>query len=176
MQEEDAITPKTRTAGQLVFILAFLGVSVLLFLLIDVETEWKTRTKTVAQPRFWPLIALFMMTLFPALHLWRMKTRTFHRRDREELLLWLRPLEYMLWFMVYVVIVPVAGFLPATMVFAPLLAFRAGYRSRFMLFMAFAAGVTIVLIFKSMLGVKIPSPPWYDLLPQPWRSFFILNF
>lgn len=175
MSDDLQITPRTRTAGQLPFVAGFLAVSLLLLALIGVQTRWIEGTDTVAQPRFWPAVGLGAMAGFSALHLWRMKRRRLAREDRAELRRWAAPLEYALWFMAYVWAVPAIGFLPASLVFAPALTWRAGYRDRAMLAAAAAFAVATVIVFKSLLGVRIPGGALYELLPGALRSFAILN-
>jgi len=89
---------------------------------------------------------------------------------------WLRALEYLVWFMLYVYLTPIIGYLAATVLFLVSLTFRAGYRERRMTFAAVAVGFAIVLIFKSFLGVKIPGGAVYEPLPDALRSFMIINF
>ncbi len=89
---------------------------------------------------------------------------------------WLRALEYLAWFMVYVWAVPIIGYLPATLIFMGALAVRAGYRNRRVILAALAMGLGIVLVFKTMLSVKIPGGLLYEYLPDALRSIAILNF
>ena len=61
--------------------------------------------------------------------------------------------------------------LPATMIFAPALTWRLGYRSPRLLWASLAFGVAVVLIFKGVLGVKIPGGAVYEYLPDSIRAF-----
>ena len=45
-----------------------------------------------------------------------------------------------------------------------------------MLWISAATAVLIVLLFKTLLQVKISSGAWYDLLPDSWATFMIINF
>ncbi|MEZ5478349.1 MAG: hypothetical protein R3E95_12975 [Thiolinea sp.] len=85
-------------------------------------------------------------------------------------------MEYALWFLLYVWVVPIIGYLPATLLFMPLLALRAGYRDKRQLLSMVAIGFVIVLLFKSFLAVKIPGGAIYEYLPDGLRSFMLLNF
>ena len=91
-----------------------------------------------------------------------------------EAIIWARSLEYLVWFMVYVWLVPIVGYLPVTLIFAPLLAFRLGYRSKQMLLLAAAMGFLIVVFFKAGLSVKIPGGMAYEYLPDAIRNFMIV--
>ncbi len=160
--------------GQLLFVLTFLTLSVLLLSQIGTQTAWVKKTDFFAQPRFWPAVGVGGMVLFTALHLWRLPFRRIERTDLREALRWAAALEYTLWFMGYVVLVPLIGYLPVTLVFVPLLAWRMGYRSPQMRAISAGFAVFIVLFFKGVLAVRIPGAALYEYLPDAWRSFAIL--
>lgn len=161
--------------GQFAFALGFLVISALLLILIGDQTAWVNKTKLSAQPRFWPAVGLILMVAMLGLHLWKMPWRGFTRFDRVELKRWLTVFEYAGWFMAYVLIVPVLGYLPTTLIFVPALAWRMGYRSRRMISICVAFSFAVVIIFKSFLSVKIPGGMIYEYLPGALRSFAILN-
>jgi len=161
--------------GQLVFALGFVVLSLLLLVQIGDQTIWAAKAEFFAQPRFWPAVGLGGMVAMGALHLYRLPWRRFTVNDRVELRRWAAVLEYALWFMAYVLLVPVLGYLPVTLVFVPLLSWRMGYRSRFMMITSIVFAVAVVVLFKSFLGVKIPGGAIYEYLPGALRSFFILN-
>lgn len=160
--------------GQLLFALGFLALSVLLLSQIGRETDWVEKTRLTAQPRFWPAIGLGVMVLAGGLHLWRLPWKRLTRFDRAEAVRWLSVLEFALWFMAYVLIVPILGYLPVTMIFVPALAWRMGYRTRFMMILSVLFAVTVVVVFKGFLSVRIPGGMIYDYLPGALRSFAIL--
>ncbi len=85
-------------------------------------------------------------------------------------------LEWAAWFLVYVWLVPIIGYLPMTLIFAPVLTWRMGYRTRLVLWSSVAFGFLVVVVFKSLLQVKIPGGALYEILPGALRNFFILNF
>jgi len=72
--------------------------------------------------------------------------------------------------------VPIIGYLLATLIFMPLLVFRAGYREKRLLLLSMIIGLTIVVVFKSFLSVKIPGGMIYEYLPDAMRSFMLINF
>ena len=160
--------------GQLVFALGFLGLSVLLLVLIGDQTAWVKKTKLFAQPRFWPGVALGGMVLMGGLHLYRLPWRRTTRFDLNEARRWGQAVEYVAWFMAYVLLVPLVGYLPVTLVFVPLLTWRMGYRSRLMLWTSAGFAFAVVLVFKGLLSVKIPGALLYEYLPGSLRSFAIL--
>ena len=161
--------------GQIVFALGFLAVAILLLAQIGDQTAWANKTKFAAQPRLWPAVGLGLMAAMAALHLYRLPWRQITRFDRVEARKWLTVMEFPLWFMAYVMLVPILGYLPVTLVFVPALAWRMGYRSRKMLWISAGFAVPVVVVFKSFLSVKIPGGAIYEYLPGALRSFAILN-
>ena len=162
--------------GQLIFVLLFLALSILLISQLGDQTKWIKKTKFAAQPRLWPMIALTGMVFFTGLHLWRLPRRRILQVDLQEAKRWLQVVEYCVWFIAYVWVVPDLGYLISTLIFLPALAYRAGYQNKKMMTYAACIGFSIVVIFKSFLEVKIPGGAIYELFPNAMRSFFILNF
>ena len=162
--------------GQLIFALLFLALSILLISQLGDQTKWIKKTKFAAQPRLWPMIALTGMVFFTGLHLWRLPRCRILQVDLQEAKRWLQVIEYCVWFIAYVWVVPHIGYLISTLIFLPALAYRAGYHNKKMMTYAAGIGFSIVVIFKSFLEVKIPGGAIYEFLPNALRSFFILNF
>lgn len=167
---------RERRKGDLVFAVIFMAFSIFLLSQIGNETHWGRKAKLVAQPYFWPIVSLAGMVFFAVLHFLGSILSPRIPGRLQEIGFWLRALEYVAWFLVYVWLVPVIGYLPATLVFMPLLAFRMGYRDKKMLLTAAGIGFAIVLLFKTFLAVKIPAGEWYEYLPDAIRSFMMLNF
>lgn len=161
--------------GQLIFALAFFAAGLVLLSQIGTQTQWAEKTKLVAQPRFWPAVALGLMVVAGGFHLARLPWRRVTGHDLAEARKWGTVLEFSAWFMAYVFLVPLLGYLPVTVVFVPALAWRMGYRSRAMIGISIAFAVTVVVLFKTFLSVKIPGGAVYEYLPGTLRSFFILN-
>jgi hypothetical protein len=162
--------------GQFLFALIFLAVSTVLLAFLGTETTWAKGTDLVAQPAFWPAIGVIGMVGFSLLHLMHLPRRRLQRADMVEGRRWLTVLEFAGWFLAYVFIVPWAGYLPTTLVFLPLLLWRMGYRDPRLVGTGLVFGVAVVVLFKSVLQVRIPGGAVYELLPGALRSFFILNF
>ncbi|APE45435.1 hypothetical protein BOO69_11055 [Sulfitobacter alexandrii] len=172
---ESDLQARTRVAGQAPFILGALGLSLLLLSQITTQTEWIADSDSLAaQPRFWPGVAIALMVCSFALHFWLMRRRRPDRLDWVEVWRWLEPLEYVLWFMAYVFLVPIVGFLPMSILFGFTLVWRLGYRGAGYYWAAFFFAIGMVALFKGLLGVKIPGAMIYEPLPAPLRSFFIL--
>lgn len=161
--------------GSLLFMAAFCVFSIVLVLYLGDQTKFSDKGKFFAQPRVWPAIGVVGMAIFSALHVLQ-KYRASAPGGVAEAAFWLRGLEYVAWFMVYVTIVPVIGYLPATILFTVALALRLGYRKPTTLLAAAGTGLAIVLVFKTFLSVKIPGGAVYEYLPAGVRNFMILNF
>ncbi len=161
--------------GQLFFAMGFLALSLLLISQVGSQTAWVDKTRFFAQPRFWPAVGLISMVVLGGWHLACVPWRQVTREDWDELAKWGRVFEYALWFMIYVWVVPLLGYLPTTLIFVPALAWRMGYRSRNIMVASVVFAVVVVVLFKAGLSVKIPGGAVYEYLPGELRSFFILN-
>ncbi|MDU8925764.1 tripartite tricarboxylate transporter TctB family protein [Alisedimentitalea sp. MJ-SS2] len=171
-----ALFKRYRRPGDVVFAWAALVVAVLLLSQLGAETNLKAGGKLVARPWFWPAVSLGGMAVFAALHLLTSLISERIEGRWVEIWYWIRSLEYAGWFIAYAAIVPIAGYLPSTIVFTLALIFRVGYRgSRF--FWAGAVGaVATVLVFKSFLQVKLPAGQVYEYLPDGIRQIMLTYF
>jgi hypothetical protein len=192
MSPEPARTPETeqrvdlselsvgrRHAAEIVFGVLSFAFALFLLTRIGAETTWLDGQPFVRQPAFWPTVAIVGMTVFGAFELW--STRRALQAGRvgkigPEVLKWFAALEYLGWFLVYVWIVPVLGYLPTTILFCASLTFRLGYRRGRTILAAVVTGVVVVVVFKSLLEVKIPGGIVYDYLPAAIRNAMILYF
>lgn len=165
-----------RRPGDLVFAWVVLIISLFLLSQIYQETTFKPGGKLFSQPRFWPAVSLIGMAGFAAFHL--VGSALSERIDGrwKEVLLWFSALEYAAWFVAYAALVPIAGYLPSTIIAAVLLTLRVGYRSKLALISAIGGAVVIVVLFKSFLQVKLPAGQIYEALPDGLRQFMIINF
>ncbi|MEM8812781.1 MAG: tripartite tricarboxylate transporter TctB family protein [Pseudomonadota bacterium] len=160
-----------RRPGDIVFALAFLLFSLVLLTQIPNETTWASRTKWFGQPALWPTIAVIGMVLFGALHfIGSIASPRIPGRWRE-VLFWLRSLEFVAYFLIYVITVPFLGYLPSTAVFCLFLCARAGFWSARAMGIAVLFGVAVAVIFRAFLQVKIPAGQIYEALPDGLRVF-----
>lgn len=161
------------------FFIALLSFLFALFLLASLpfQTTWVAKSKLFAQPAFWPAIGVGGMAIFSGLHMLGAILSDRLPGRMAEVMVWVRSLEYAAWFLAYVALVPVAGYLPATLAFTVLMTLRLGYRGwRWMLTAAVFAFV-VVLLFKGFLQVNIPAGAWYGQLPEgPVRNFVMTHF
>jgi len=173
MKDETPANP-----ASVVFAVAFALFAFFLLSQLGSETKFSARGKLFAQPRFWPAVAVYGMALFALLHIWHCWRE--RRRDAQpgtltELFNWIKALEYLCWFMLYVYLVPLLGYLPVTILFAIALSLRTGYRSGKQVAIAAVLAIAIVLIFKTGLSVRIPGGAVYEYLPDSIRNFMIIN-
>lgn len=175
MSGSSDLQAKTRSAGENIFIAAALLIAVLLLSQLTGQTVWVDDAKSfAAQPRFWPAVALVAMVASLAMHFWFVRRRKPQSRDWMEARRWIEPLEFAIWFMVFVFLVPYVGFLPMSIAFAVALTRRLGYRDRRFVLLAALFAIITVILFKGLLGVKIPGAMIYEMLPGSIRNFFIL--
>ena len=161
--------------GEKIFVAIFVAFAVLMLTQLGAETKFSASGNFFAQPRFWPAVGVIAMAGLGVAHLaavWSARDGW----DVREALVWLRPFEYLAWFMVYVQAVPTLGYLVSTILFTVLLAVRQGYRGVRTLGAAALLGLAIVLVFKTGLAVKIPGGTVYEYLPESLRNFMIVNF
>ena len=162
--------------GQVIFAVLFAVCAALLLSRIGTQTQWVADTRLSAQPRFWPAVGLVGMALLGGLHFYLMPWHRATRDDWREARRWLRVLEFAAWFMAYVLLVPILGYLPMSLIFVPLLALRMGYRGPRMMAISAGFALAVVVLFKVILAVRIPGGAVYEYLPDALRSVFILNF
>jgi hypothetical protein len=116
------------------------------------------------------------MTGFAAIHLLSSALSERIEGRWREVWLWVSSLEYAGWFMGYAFAVPYTGYLPTTVLFAVFLALRIGYRSTKMLLAAAGSAVFVVLLFKTLLKVNLPSGLIYEQLPDGLRQIMLAYF
>jgi hypothetical protein len=165
-----------RRPGDLVFAWVFFAFSLFLLLNLDAQTATVKGTKWAAQPSFWPTVAVYMMVGFGALHLISSFVSPKLEGRWQEVGFWLRSIEFAAWFMAYVILVPRLGYLPSTLLFTAIMTIRLGYPPRRFLGAAAVLAVSVVVIFKSLLQVKVPGGQAYEYLPDALRSFMLTYF
>lgn len=171
---------KNYSRSEIIFSTAAFIFAIVLLALIGDQTTWINGQPFTKQPAFWPAISIIGMIVTGAFELYfvwqRYKTVNLNQKITTEMLRWLQACEYLVWFMIYVWLVPFIGYLIATLIFTVLLTYRLGYRTKKKLLLAAVTGIIIVVIFKSLLSVKIPAGAIYDYLPDALRNFMVLYF
>ncbi len=165
-----------RRPGDLVFSVFFLLFCVFMLSNLEDQTTWVKGGKLMAQPAFWPYLSVISMAVFATLHLISGLVSPVIAGRWTEVAFWLRSIEYAVWFLAYVLIVPILGYLPGTILFTIILCLRLGYRQRRTLINAALFAIVVVVLFKSMLQVKVPGGQIYEYLPTTLRSFMLTYF
>jgi membrane-associated HD superfamily phosphohydrolase len=174
--DEPHVFPLGRKPGELLFAALVLVFALLLLAQIGWQTTWLENKRLAAQPRLWPAISLIGMVAFAAA-LWRKTRRSSRTPGRwKEAALWARSLEFAGWYILYVVSIPIVGYLLATLVFCVFLTLRLGYRSRMAILSAIGFALFVVLVFKTGFNVKIPGGAVYELAPDGLRYILIRYF
>ncbi len=159
-----------RRPGDIFFAAVFLLFAIFLLSQLGAQTSEVKRTKWFAQPSFWPTVSVWAMVIFGLLH-WMSSAMSPRIQGRwTEVAFWLRALEYVLYFLVYVQLVPFLGYLPSTVIFAVFLALRTGFRKPGVIGIAALFGVAVTFIFRAFLQVKIPAGALYQYLPDSVRA------
>lgn len=176
-QDEDHphVFPEGRKPGEILFVTITMMIALALLALIPWQTTWLQGRGLAAQPRFWPALSLGGVVLFGLMNaLSRVRvTRTPGRW--QEAGVWLRSLEFIGWYMLYVLAIPVIGYLIATLVFCTGLALRMGYRGR-TVWIAAGFGLFVVLFFKTGMNVRIPAGAIYEHAPGSLRYILMRYF
>ena len=167
---------KNIKSGDLLFALIFFMISAFLISQLPDRVKWFKNTKLTSQPALWCSIGLIGMTAFGLIHLLLKVRLDDLSRELKEGLIWIRSMEFACWFLLYVVLVPYIGYLLATCIVAFCLSYRVGYQNKKMLSYSIITALSILLVFKTFLEVKIPGGIIYEYLPETLRSFMILNF
>lgn len=173
--DEPHVFPEGRKRGELLFSFLLLFAALALLAALPWQTAWLNGRGLAAQPRLWPAMSLSGVVLFAGLH-----AVLRGRLDRTpgrwlEGLTWIRSLEFIGWYMLYVVAIPMIGYLPATVIFCTLLALRVGYRGKTLLWAALF-GLCVVLFFKTAMNVKILGGALYEFAPDNLRYILLRYF
>lgn len=134
----------------------------------------------------WIAPMLCLLVLVPTA-LWNFRSSLKEHRWRQRFLLptsarfevsqYAAALEFVAYFIAYTLLVPVFGFLFATLLLGLYLPWRLGYRSRLWLMRSFLTSLAIVLVFRTLLQIKTPISIWlYDQLPTALRGFMLTYF
>ncbi len=184
-EDHSGLQPPQKKDGNVIFALLVVLFSGFLLLNIGSQTKWIDGIRLLDQPRFWPAVSLSCMFFFAVAYLfqslqgvksYKASSLITEFWQPQELLNWLRTVEYVIYFLLYIIGAQKIGYLPATILFCPLMTFRAGYRNKKILGLTILVGISIVLIFKTFLQVKLPAGEMYYLLPDQIGNIFIRYF
>ena len=151
---------------------------------IEIEGRVVRFGRILKQSWVGPLLCL--MILIPAA-IWNAKSSFRVHRYRKRFLLpismayelekYIAALEYVAYFIIYTVLVPILGYLMSTLLLGIFLTWRVGYRTGRWILTGFLSSLIIVFVFRSFLQIKTPINIWlYDFLPTAIRGFMLTYF
>lgn len=150
------------------------------FGMMDAEGRVMRLGKILKQGWVAPLFCLLILLPAALLNLIA-SHRNLRRRSRQqmpwrwqyEMGQWMRALEYIGYFILYTLSVPLLGYLVSTIAMGSFLTARLGYRGWRWGMIAVASSLAIVVLFRSVLQIKTPVNIWlYNQLPDGLSSFF----
>jgi len=177
---------ETHTPPGLGAFYSFLLVSGLILLtLIPVATKpapngqgWWT------EPKLMPAISLVLWVI-PAIYLTlnyfaKLRSGAIEKTDQtvlnQELFQWLKPLEFFVYYVIYIVLLGWVGYFLSSLIFVLGLSWRVGLRGRRWRIIALVTSLALILIFRWGLRVWIDSPLLFDLFPREIRLFLSRYF
>jgi len=130
---------------------------------------------------------MLCLTFLVPTALWNLRSSYKVRRWRQRFLLptdggyeaskYVAALEFVLYFFVYTMAIPILGYLLSTLILGTFLTWRLGYRTTKWLLTGLASSFAIVVVFRTLLQIKTPAGIWlYDQLPAALRVFMLTYF
>lgn len=165
-----------RRPGDLFFAVIFFALSVFLLVNIPGQTTWVEKTDLTSQPAFWSILSISLMVIFSGLHMLGALVSLRIPGRLQEVVYWLKSTEYAIWFIAYVLILPVLGYLPTTVVISIVLTLRLGYRGWRWIGIATVFSVIVVVLFKGLLGVHVPGGAIYRMISSDSLRSFMLTY
>ncbi len=154
-------------------------------LLIPVETSpGPTGQGWWTQPIFMPAISLLLVAI-PATYLFfqyllklrnNQELRPTGQHIRFELLQWFKPVEFFVYYVLYIWLLGMVGYFLSSLIFIIGLSIRIGLRSREWMLAGLLFAIALIAMFRWALGVWIPPAALYDLFPKDIGIFLMGNF
>ena len=155
------------------------------------ETGWEDRTldhkrfgKILKQPWVGPMACVSILlpaaifNLVSSYRKWRYKNRNLiPNRFFYEFSIWLKALEFIVYFLIYTLSIRYFGYFLSTVIFGIFLTNRLGYRSLRWQVRTILTTIAIVLIFRTFLKIKTPVNIWlYEFFPKNIETFMKIYF
>lgn len=179
--------PETRAnrLESLALSIIFAALSTSLFLAIFWVT--KSGPKSAGwwtQPWLMPGVALSILALSNLMTLWKdisdLRARPPTAEEAAEgwqaLLGWLRPLEFLAYYGLYVFFVQHLGYFPSTLLFVMFLLWRVGLTAPKWIISGLGLVIFMIGVFRYGLGVWMPAPEIYQYFPEAIRTALIRWF
>ncbi len=124
------------------------------------------------------LVPASIMNLFQSWKVHRWRQRFLLPTDASyETAKYAAALEYVAYFILYTLSVPLLGYLISTLLLGVYLTWRLGYRTPKWLLVGLLSSFAVVVVFRSFLQIKTPVSIWlYDQLPAGLRVFMLTYF
>ncbi|MFM7333471.1 MAG: tripartite tricarboxylate transporter TctB family protein [Tabrizicola sp.] len=176
--------PRANRLESLALTILFAVLSSGLLALIGVATRSNAKGGWWTQPWLMPGIALGLLVLANLITLWEeaadLRANPLTAAEKAEgralLLGWLRPLEYLGYYAIYIYAIQHLGYFPSTLVFVLFLLWRVGLTAPRWQLAGLALVVFMIGVFRMGLGVWMPAPEFYELFPGAIRTALIRWF
>lgn len=180
----DSTLAKPQPALGVLYAFNFIASAVLL-LLIPVATKpgpsgqgWWT------QPALMPSLAIGLMVLSSAYLLLKYiltlranaQLRPNNQAATQEVIEWLKPLEFFVYYCLYIWLLGLIGYFLSSLIFIVILSVRVGLRNTRWMITALLTALALVALFRWGLKVWVPVSDLYDLFPKDVRIFLMRNF
>ena len=136
------------------------------------------------QPALMPRLSLWLIVV-PAAYLLFQHVRTLRNNEKlrpsnhsvaGELIQWLKPLEYFVYYVLYIWLLGLVGYFLSSLIFIAGISTRVGLRSTKWMVISLLTAVALIAMFRWALQVWVPAPALFEIFPSPIRSFLIRNF
>lgn len=175
VQDQPHVFPEGRRPGEILFATLTMAIALVLLAAIFWQTTWLDGKRLAAQPRFWPALSLIGVVIFGGMNAFSRLRVTRTPGRWAEAVVWIRSLEFIGWYLLYVWAIPIIGYLLATILFCAVLSLRLGYRGKEIGYAALF-GLGVVLFFKTAMNVKLPGGALYEYAPEGLRYILLRYF
>lgn len=160
------------------------GISILLLILLPFQTDsapdgqgWWT------QPALMPTVSLVFFAA-TAIYLFVQHMAAARRShvviDRPaisaELIEWIRPLEYFIYYGIYIWLLSIVGYFLSSAIFAAGVCLRVGLREPKWVYFSILFALALTALFRWGLNIFFPAPVLFELFPGGFGNFLIRNF
>lgn len=135
------------------------------------------------QPWLMPTVSLVFFT-GTAVYLFAQHLLTARRIDVQvdwaevsaELFEWLRPLEFFIYYIIYIWLLGLVGYFLSSAIFATGICMRVGLRERRWVYISIIFALTLTALFRWGLHIFFPAAALFEIFPGGLRTFLIRNF
>ncbi len=184
MDTKDSSNQPAQPALGVVYGFCFIASAILLVLIPTATDTGPPEQGWWTQPALMPSIAISVMLLSAAYlfgkHIYRLRTNRElnieNRLIRNEVLEWFKPLEYFIYYCLYIWLLGIVGYFLSSLIFIIILCVRTGLRNAKWMLVALMSAFALVALFRWGLKIWVPVADLYDLFPKNIRIFLMRNF